>query len=53
VGFGEIVLILLIFLALFGAVRLPSVGSGLGAAVRKFRPELKDANAPDPSRGKL
>jgi sec-independent protein translocase protein TatA len=50
-GFGEILLILLIFLVLFGAGRLPAVANSLGVAVRRFRAELKEAKNPDRSRG--
>ena len=46
-GFGEILLILLIFLVLFGAGRLPAVANGLGVAVRRFRSELKVSKDPD------
>ena len=41
-GFGEILLILLIFLILFGAGRLPALANSLGVAVRKFRTEMRD-----------
>ena len=42
-GIGEILLILLIFLLLFGAGRLPALANSLGVAVRKFRSEIRDA----------
>ncbi len=42
-GIGEILLILLIFLLLFGAGRLPDLANSLGVAVRKFRSEMRDA----------
>ena len=41
-GIGEILLILLIFLLLFGAGRLPALANSLGVAVRKFRWEMRD-----------
>jgi sec-independent protein translocase protein TatA len=40
-GIGEILLLLLIFLVLFGAVRLPALANSLGVAVRRFRSEVK------------
>jgi sec-independent protein translocase protein TatA len=40
-GIGEILLILLIFLLLFGAGRLPALANSLGVAVRKFRGEMR------------
>ena len=46
-GFGEILLILLIFLILFGAGRLPALANSLGVAVRKFRTEMKDGKDKD------
>ena len=36
-GFGEILLILLIVLLLFGAKRLPELARGLGQGMREFR----------------
>ncbi len=36
-GFGELVLILLIVLILFGAGKLPQVGSSIGEAIKNFR----------------
>ncbi len=46
-GIGEILLILLIFLILFGAGRLPALANSLGVAVRKFRTEMKDGKDKD------
>ena len=46
-GFAEILLILLIFLVLFGAGRLPALANSLGVAVRKFRSEMKDGKDKD------
>jgi sec-independent protein translocase protein TatA len=40
-GIGEILLILLIFLLLFGAGRLPALANSFGVAVRKFRGEMR------------
>jgi len=50
-GFGEILLILLIFLILFGAGRLPALANSLGVAVRKFRSEMKDGKEEDTQGG--
>ena len=46
-GIGEILLILLIFLILFGAGRLPALANSLGVAVRKFRTEMKNGKDKD------
>jgi sec-independent protein translocase protein TatA len=40
-GFGELVLLLLIVLILFGAGRLPELGEGLGRGIRNFRKQLR------------
>ena len=44
IGMQEILVILVIGLVLFGAHRLPEVGSGLGRAIRNFR---RAASEPD------
>jgi sec-independent protein translocase protein TatA len=43
-GFGELLLILVVVLLFFGARRLPAIGEGLGKAIRGF----KDAMRPEP-----
>ena len=45
-GLTEILVILVIVLVLFGARRLPEIGSGLGKAIRNFKSGLtnKDEN---------
>jgi sec-independent protein translocase protein TatA len=37
IGMQEIIIILVVGLLLFGANRLPEVGSGLGKAIRNFK----------------
>jgi len=39
-GFPELLIILLIALVVFGAGKLPEIGSGLGKAMRGFRREM-------------
>ena len=39
-GFGELVLIFMIVLVLFGAKKLPEAGAGLGKALRSFKDAL-------------
>ncbi|MCC7072426.1 MAG: twin-arginine translocase TatA/TatE family subunit [Deltaproteobacteria bacterium] len=41
IGMGELVVILLIVLLLFGARRLPDLAAGLGGAVNNFRKSMK------------
>jgi sec-independent protein translocase protein TatA len=43
-GIGELLVILVIVLIIFGAGRLPEIGEGLGRSIRSFRKEMK---APD------
>jgi sec-independent protein translocase protein TatA len=42
IGFRELLVILLIALVLFGAKKLKSVGSDLGAAVRGFKKSMNE-----------
>ena len=47
VGMGELVVILLIVLLLFGAKRLPEVAKSLGKSIKSFKDgvnDLKDSN---------
>ena len=41
-GFTEIMVILLVVLLLFGAKRLPEVGSSIGKGIREFKRSLSD-----------
>ncbi len=43
-GIGELVVILVIVLIIFGAGKLPEIGDGLGRGIRNFRKQVK---APD------
>ncbi|MDR2669825.1 MAG: twin-arginine translocase TatA/TatE family subunit [Desulfovibrio sp.] len=44
IGIQEILVVLVIGLVLFGAKRLPEIGSGLGKAIKNFK---KAATEPD------
>ena len=46
-GIGELVLILLIVLIIFGAGKLPEIGEGLGRGIRNFRKAVKMPDAID------
>jgi sec-independent protein translocase protein TatA len=46
-GFGELALILVIVLIIFGAGRLPDIGEGLGRSIRSFRKEMKQPDSID------
>ncbi len=40
-GFGELVIVLLVVLVFFGGSRLPKLGSSLGEAINNFKKGLK------------
>ena len=42
IGMQEILLILLIFLLVFGAKRLPELGQALGRGIREFKRSVSD-----------
>jgi sec-independent protein translocase protein TatA len=46
-GVGELVLILLIVLVIFGAGKLPEIGEGLGRGIRNFRKSIKQPDEID------
>lgn len=49
-GMGELIVILLIVLLLFGAAKLPEIARSLGKAIREFKKvgkEIKDEVAED------
>ena len=37
IGFGELLVVLVIILVLFGAKRLPEIGKALGEGIREFK----------------
>ncbi|HEX2249722.1 MAG TPA: twin-arginine translocase TatA/TatE family subunit [Gemmatimonadales bacterium] len=56
-GMWEILLILLVVLLLFGAKRLPEVGSSIGKGIREFKRSISDTQdaimGQDEQRGNL
>ena len=56
-GMGEMILIFLVVLLLFGAKKLPEIGSSLGKGIREFKSSVKDIEreiqAPDDSRDSI
>jgi sec-independent protein translocase protein TatA len=40
-GFGEILLILLIVVLIFGTSRIPELGRGLGEGIRNFKKSIR------------
>ena len=49
-GFGELLLIVLVLLFFFGAKRLPEIAKGIGGGIRSFKAEMKDDGSQDPQR---
>ena len=47
IGWGELLIILLIALLVFGTGRLSRIGSELGAAIRGFRTAMKSEDGRD------
>ena len=41
-GVGEILIIVVLFMLLFGARRIPLIARGLGRGIREFKKEVKD-----------
>ncbi len=56
-GMGEMVFVFLIVLLLFGAKRLPEIGSSLGKGIREFKSSVSDIQhelkVPDDSRQQI
>ncbi len=57
IGMWEIILIFMVVLLLFGAKRLPEIGSSLGKGIREFKGSLREIEGeltlpPEPERKK-
>jgi sec-independent protein translocase protein TatA len=48
IGMRELIIILLVVLLVFGAKKLRTIGSDLGAAVRGFKKSMSDGEAEEP-----
>lgn len=46
-GIGEIALVVLLLLLLFGARRIPLIARGLGRGIRNFKDEMGSPDRPD------
>ena len=44
VGFGELLIVLIIVLVLFGAKRLPDIGKALGEGIREFKKAIQGSS---------
>ncbi len=47
IGIPELVVILVIILIIFGAGRLPEIGSGIGKAISNFKSSTKEEDSAD------
>jgi sec-independent protein translocase protein TatA len=47
-GAPEVILILIVFVLIFGTSRLPQLGRGIGEGIRNFKKAMKD----EPEQGK-
>lgn len=43
-GFGEIMIILVVVLLVFGAKRLPEIGASMGKGIREFKRSITEAS---------
>jgi len=52
-GLSELLIILVIVVLLFGAGRLPQIGSGIGEGIRNFKKSMKEKGEVDvtPAKG--
>ncbi len=42
IGFGEILVIMLVILVLFGSKKIPDLAQGLGKGIREFKKAIRD-----------
>ena len=45
IGFGEILIILIIIMVLFGGKKIPELMKGLGQGIRSFKKAFEDENS--------
>jgi sec-independent protein translocase protein TatA len=50
IGIGELIVIAIIFILLFGASRLADIGKGLGDGIRNLKKGLREAADDDPAK---
>ena len=47
IGFPELMIILVIIMIIFGAGKLPEIGSAFGRSIKNFKKSMKEAEAED------
>jgi sec-independent protein translocase protein TatA len=47
-SFSHILILLVVLVLVFGAKRIPEIGSSLGQGIKEFKKSLKDATSDDP-----
>ncbi len=50
IGMQELIVILIIVLIIFGAGKLPEIGSGLGKAIKNFKGATTEAEKKEPEK---
>ena len=48
IGFPELMVILIIIMIIFGAGKLPEIGSAFGRSIKNFKSSMKEAEVEDP-----
>ncbi|HEX9283985.1 MAG TPA: twin-arginine translocase TatA/TatE family subunit [Gemmatimonadales bacterium] len=48
-SFSHILILLLVLVLVFGAKRIPEIGSSLGQGIKEFKRSLKDATSDEPA----
>jgi sec-independent protein translocase protein TatA len=51
-GMQELMIVMIIVVVLFGATRLPQLGSGIGKAIRNFKDGINEVNKTEIEEGK-
>jgi sec-independent protein translocase protein TatA len=49
-GFGELLVVFIIIVLIFGASRMAGLGKGLGSGIRNFKRALRGEDPPDDTR---
>ncbi len=50
IGMPELIIILVIIMIIFGAGKLPEIGSGIGKGIKNFKKGVSDADKNEPEK---